>query len=80
MNNNIFGEERDIELSKCKVLINIHHSDDYKIFESARCEPWLSIGVPVVSECSLDNDPRCMNMLYDDLIKTVDNLLSKFLL
>jgi len=68
------GEQRDKELAKCKILINIHYDIDYKVFESARCEPWLSIGVPVISEHSLDNDPRCINVEYTDLVKTVINM------
>jgi len=70
----ITGEERDKELAKCKILINIHYATDYNIFEIARCEPWLSIGVPVVSEHSLDNDSRCINVEYTDLVQTVINM------
>lgn len=65
-----FGEERDRELAKCRVLLNFHYADDYKIFESARCVPWLAIGVPVISEHSIDNDPRCINVSYDDFVNT----------
>lgn len=68
---NIFGDERDRELAKCKILLNIHAYDDYTIFESARCDAWLSIGVPIVSENSLDNDPRCINVEYDQLVSKV---------
>jgi len=67
---NIGGDARDEQLAKCKVMINIHFTDHYKIFELARCEPWLAIGVPVISENSLDNDSRCINVAYDDLVKT----------
>jgi len=66
-----FGEERDIELAKCKILLNIHAADDYQIFESLRCEPWLAIGVPIISEHSLDNDPRCINVSYDKIVDAV---------
>jgi hypothetical protein len=63
-----WGEERDRALAQCKVLINIHYEDDYNIFESNRCEPWLAIGVPIVSEKSLDDDPRCINVSYEKLV------------
>ena len=66
-----FGDERDKELAKCKILLNIHAKDDYTIFESARCDAWLSIGVPVVSENSQDNDSRCINVGYDNLVSKV---------
>jgi hypothetical protein len=66
-----WGEERDKELATCRIIINIHAGDDYQIFEVARCEPWLAIGVPVISENSLDNDPRCMNVEYTALVEKV---------
>jgi hypothetical protein len=74
---NTWGEERDKQLAKCKIHINIHCAEDYKIFESARCEPWLSIGVPIVSETSLDDDPRCINTDYNTLVDTVVSLFAK---
>jgi hypothetical protein len=68
-----FGDDRDFELSKCRVMINVHFADDYCIFESARCEPWLAIGVPVISEQSWDDDPRAINVPYDQLVeKTIE--------
>jgi len=68
---NVFGDERDRELAKCKILLNIHAQDDYTVFESARCDAWLSIGVPIISENSLDNDSRCINVEYDQLVSKV---------
>jgi hypothetical protein len=65
-----FGEERDRELARCRVILNIHAGDDYNIFESARCEPWLSIGIPVISEPSLDDDPRCIITSYRNFVRT----------
>jgi len=72
-----WGNERDQDLAKCRILINIHCDNDYKVFESARCEPWLQINVPVVSETSLDNDSRCINVDYDDLVDTTVTILNK---
>ena len=66
-----FGEERDRELARCKILINIHYADDYMIFESARCEPWIKAGFTVITEKSLDDDPRCINVDYDSLVEKV---------
>ena len=71
----LFGKDRDIELAKCKIILNIHAEDDYKIFESCRCEPWLKLGITVISENSLDNDPRCINVNYNDIVKTVVELV-----
>jgi acetyltransferase-like isoleucine patch superfamily enzyme len=72
-----WGDERDIELAKCKIILNIHYAIDYNIFESARCEPWLKLGFPVISEKSLDDDPRCIVSEYDLLVQTVIEYLEK---
>lgn len=68
---NTYGIDRDIEISKCKILLNIHFDNTYQIFESVRCFPWLDIGKIVISENSLDNDIRCINVEYDNIIDTV---------
>jgi hypothetical protein len=62
------GDPRDSELAKCRVIINIHFNDDYQVFESVRCAQWLDVGVPVVSEKSLDDDPRAINVSYGELV------------
>ena len=74
-----YGEERDKALASCKILLNIHCFDDFAIFESARCEPWLSIGKCVISENSLDNDPRCINVDYHMIVLTVLNTLKLYI-
>ena len=73
----MWGDDRDKELAKCRLILNIHFADDYKIFESARCEPWLKLGVTVISEKSLDDDIRCIVSDYDSLVKTVIDYLDK---
>lgn len=73
----VFGEQRDRELCRCKIILNIHYSDDYRVFESLRCEPWLRIGVPVVSEESVDNDRRCVVTAYHDLPRVISKLLQE---
>jgi hypothetical protein len=66
-----WGDKRDMELAQCRVIVNIHFGTDYMIFESARCEPWLAIGVPVISELSIENDERCILTTYDGFLDTV---------
>jgi hypothetical protein len=66
-----WGDERDKELSKCRILVNIHYSTEHQIFETARCEPWLQLGVPIISELSVENDSRCILTTYDGFIDTV---------
>lgn len=45
-----WGDERDNELSKCEVILNIHHAETYKTFEHLRCDRLLYAGLKVVSE------------------------------
>lgn len=67
-----WGEKRDRDLSKCKILVNIHYSTEHMIFETARCEPWLQLGVPIISELSVENDSRCILTTYDGFVDTVN--------
>lgn len=69
-------KERDILIGKATLLINIHYGPEYKIFERQRCEPWIASGFPVISEESLDTDPRCIHVPYESLVETVCNYLS----
>ena len=70
-----WGEERDIQVQSCKILLNIHHSDDYKIYESIRCDRWLAFGKVVVTEDSLDiSYPKHEKLIissYDNLVEEV---------
>jgi hypothetical protein len=69
----VWGEKRDQELAKCRVILNIHYADDYKVFERARCEQWLSVGQPVISEHSFDDDERAICVPYEKLVETCVN-------
>lgn len=72
---NVYGEERDKRLAKCKILLNIHFDNDYQIFEQLRCFAWRDIGKIIVSENSLDNDDKCINVPYNQIITTLLGLL-----
>lgn len=74
---NQYGDERDKRLAKCKILLNIHFDQNYQIFEYYRCFPWLDTGKIVVSENSLDNDSRCVNVNYTEIVPTLKQLLNK---
>lgn len=71
----LYGDSRDSLLANCKILLNIHFDHNYRIFEKIRCFPWLDTGKIVVSENSLDNDPRCVNVKYEDLFETLLGLI-----
>jgi hypothetical protein len=73
----VYMFDRDKELSKCRLLINIHYGDDFQVFEKTRCEAWLRVGYPLISETSLDPDPRCLaNVPYDKLVETISAYLT----
>jgi len=65
-----YMKDRDRMLASCKIHLNIHQTDDHKVFEIIRCDPWLKAGIPILSEHSLEDDPRCINVSYDTLVET----------
>ena len=84
-----FDTERDIELSKCKIILNIHgkpgQSDvESRIFEHLRCNRLLYAGFNVLSEISyLDEEfgNRYTNLKflkYDDFEKITRENIEKF--
>lgn len=75
---NCFGDERNIRIARSRMLLNVHFNNDYKIFEQLRCFAWLDTGKIVVSENSLDNDPRCLNSNYESLVSVVVETLGNF--
>ena len=53
----LFGEERDRQIGKSRILLNIHYSDEYVLYESIRCERWRVAGMPIISEVCADSVP-----------------------
>lgn len=74
---NVYGSERDKRLARCKMLLNVHFNHNYKIFEQYRCFAWLDIGKIIVSENSIDNDDRCINVDYDQILPTITAKLNE---
>jgi hypothetical protein len=52
-----WNDERDIEVGKCRNLLNIHYNPEYKLYEPIRCERWRFAGMPIYSEDCLDLPP-----------------------
>jgi len=52
-NNQMWKDDRDREIAKCKVLLNIHFNPDYNIYEHIRCDRWVFAGMPVISQDSI---------------------------
>lgn len=79
----VFGEHRDIALSGCRVLVNLHANDDYTVLESIRCAPALVSGVLVVSENSLFGELTALeqHIVFAqsiDLVNGVNDTLTKY--
>ena len=69
-----FGKERDIELSKCKTILNIHGEymgEISSIFEHIRCDRLLYAGYNILSEESYKLDETFHNK-YKDKLKFIN--------
>lgn len=69
------------EISKCRVLLNIHYSENHSIFEYARCVIPLLLGIPILSETSditLDSNDVYLNELLGNVyFEPYDTLVAK---
>jgi hypothetical protein len=67
-----WGDNRDKEVGKCKVLLNIHFNEDYKLYEPIRCERWRFAGMPIFSEECIDNVPSEIKIVKNFAEITLD--------
>ena len=74
-----FGFSKIIEESCCaKIMLNLHADDSQQIFETVRCGLFLDAGIPVISEDSLDSDPRLLaHFLPDTIVSVAQEALRK---
>lgn len=78
-----WGAERDALIKKCKVIVNVHHFECYKIFQHIRCDRLVFANKLIVSENSLCvNDLDIKNHVlwadYKDLVQTTMNAVENF--
>lgn len=79
-----FGKERDEDLSRCKILVNIHIEKEYNIFETMRCHRLLYDRVIIISETSRDwtldhhLNKHVIFADYDNIFSTVSDVLSNY--
>lgn len=81
-----YGDKRDKEISKAKILLNIHFDNNYTIFEHIRCNRWLYASHLIISEESFNLDANFMALFknnliispYDNLVNTVINTLKNY--
>ncbi|ARF10663.1 dTDP-D-glucose 4,6-dehydratase [Hokovirus HKV1] len=76
-------DQRDQLIATAKILINIHYSDDYLIFEHLRCDRIVLAGQLLVSENSNDiNDLDIKDLIiftsYDKLVSTIIDILQNY--
>ena len=78
-----WGAERDELIKKCKVIVNVHHFECYKIFQHIRCDRLVFANKLIVSENSLCvNDLDIKNHIlwsdYKDLVETAKKAVANF--
>jgi hypothetical protein len=83
-NINGWGMMRDNLLFRCKVLVNVHHNDEYNIYESLRCDRCIYNKVIVISETSyrddLDDDLKLYRITvpYNKIAETVEIVVQNY--
>jgi hypothetical protein len=80
---NKWGEQRDYQIIKSKILLNIHFEEDYKVYESLRCDRYLVNDVIIVSETSileelLDIKDLLITADYNNLVSKVKDVLENY--
>ena len=78
-----WGNERDSIIQKCKIILNVHHFDCFKIFEHIRCDRLIFANKLVVSEKSmymedLDIYPFVYWSNYETIIEYTKHILDNF--
>lgn len=76
-------DDRDLKIAQSKILINIHHSEGYDIFEHYRCDRWSFAGQIIITESSASDDLLDIKDLliiqeYDKLVDTVIQTLNSY--
>ena len=75
--------DRDSKIATAKILVNIHHRDDFQIFEHMRCDRWVFAGHVVVSESSLSDSILDIKDLIticdlDSIVDRICSILSEY--
>lgn len=78
-----WGEQRDLLIKKCKIIINVHIFDVYNIFEHIRCDRLIFANKIIISDKSLYQDLLDIKDYviweeYDKIIDTTHYVLDNF--
>lgn len=69
-----WGEERDLLIQKCKIIINVHNFDVFNIFEHIRCDRMIFANKIIISDKSLFQDLLDIKhyVIWEDFDKIID--------
>ncbi len=77
-----FNEERDEQLFRHKILLNVHFNQQFKIFEQMRCNRCIFNKMIVITEKCLDIDFELKKYIieceYDELVVTTNKVLNNY--
>ena len=78
-----WGKDRDEQIKKCKIILNIHNFEFFKIFEHVRCDRLIFSNKLILSEVSLDvhNLDIYNNVIwveYDNIIPSLKHVLENY--
>ena len=78
-----WGYQRDNIIAQSKVLINIHKEDDFKIYESMRCDRWIFAKMLVITENSYNEESNDLKDLliiekYDHLVDKIVDVINNY--
>jgi hypothetical protein len=69
-----FLDERDRDIAKCRVLLNIHNDENYKIYEHLRCDRWEMAGHLILSEESLEQEKLSNKIIFFNKNNFIDKV------
>ena len=78
-----WGKDRDEQINKCKIILNIHNFEIFKIFEHVRCDRLIFSNKLIVSELSLEAKTLDIynNVIwveYDNIIPSLKHILENY--
>lgn len=78
-----WGKYRDEQINKCKIILNIHNFESFKIFEHVRCDRLIFSNKLIVSELSLETTTLDIynNVIwveYDNIIPSLKHILENY--
>ena len=78
-----FGRDRDKEICKCKIMLNIHYDESYQITEIIRCYPFIFNKKLTISEKSeFSNLEPLKNIIiftaYENFYQTCIDVITKY--